>query len=509
MMSNRSFSRRLTLTILVLLFVTNGSLIIINYQIERQILIDQLRQRALLMGKTLQLNLAELILKSEHSDLAAIPENERTEIREFIRHFGEEEVHLDTYSQNEGVHDLFFVDGNNRVTIDYPAQKEGRILPSEERIDAADIARLEHNEMLSQVRARGPDTILFLTFPVLRQQQILGFGRIEMSMNSAESLLNRIKFWSTVSATALFLIAVVLAAYFARSVTRPIGDLVQAAKRIGAGDLRARLDESSGDEIGVLKIAFNQMVEGIVRLEETQKRMEKSEIASQLAARMAHEIKNPLNSLGLIADHIGDRFAPQQEIDRTKFRELLENMKSELARLNQIVEGFLRFARPTVLSKKPTDISDLIGDALNLLQPEADRQGVRIQTKLATGAAKVSADYSQMRQALLNLIINALQAMPDGGQVEVLASADSPESVEVIIRDTGCGIAPEHLSKLFDPYFTTKVRGFGLGLSIVERIVQEHGGSIVVKSQPGKGASFIITLPTCMTSESTEVCAIS
>src|ERR1700681_3210332 len=112
MSSTRSFRQRLTLTILILLFATNGSLIIINYQIERQILIDQLRQRALLMGKTLQLNLAELILKSEHSDLAGIPENERTEIREFIRHFGEEEVHLDTYSQNEGVHDLFFVDAN-------------------------------------------------------------------------------------------------------------------------------------------------------------------------------------------------------------------------------------------------------------------------------------------------------------------------------------------------------------------------------------------------------------
>jgi len=270
MSSNRSFRHRLTLTILILLFVTNGSMIIINYQIERQILIDQLRQRALLISKTLQLNLAELILKSEHGDLASIPENERTEIREFIRHFGEEEVHLDMYSQNEGVHDLFFIDANNRVKIDYPAQKEGRILPAEERIDASDISRMEHNEILSQLHARGADTILFLTFPVLRQQQLLGFGRIEMSMNSAVALLNRIKLWSTVSAAGVFLIAVVLAAYSARSVTRPIGDLVQAAKRIGAGDLTSRLDESSGDEIGMLKIAFNRMVEGIVRLEETQ-----------------------------------------------------------------------------------------------------------------------------------------------------------------------------------------------------------------------------------------------
>jgi signal transduction histidine kinase len=400
MSSTRSFRQRLTLTILILLFATNGSLILINYQIERQILIDQLRQRALLMGKTLQLNLAELILKSEHSDLAGIPENERTEIRDFIRHFGEEEVHLDTYSQNEGDHDLFFIDANNRVTIDYPAQKEGRILPAEERIGSADISTLEHNEILSQIRSSGPDTILFLTFPVLRQQQLLGYGRIEMSMNSAISLLNRIKFWSAVSAIALFLVAVVLATYSARSVTRPIGDLVQAAQRIGAGDLTSRLDESSGDEIGMLKIAFNRMVEGIVRLEETQKRMEKSEIASQLAARMAHEIKNPLNSLGLIADHIGDRFAPRDDPDRMKFRELSGNMKSELARLNQIVEGFLRFARPAAISKKPTEISSLITDTLKFIQPEADRQGVRIQSTLVTGKITVAADYSQMRLPL-------------------------------------------------------------------------------------------------------------
>src|SRR5262249_55327017 len=161
----RSFQSRLTLIMLLLVFVTTGSLLIVNYEIERGILIDQIRERGVLMGKALQFSLTQRILKSSQNDLASIPEGERQEIRDFIRHFGEEEAQFDIYAQQEGVHDLFLIDAGGKVTIDYPSDKEGRLLPVEERIKPSDLARLQRNEILSQIRSRDSDTILLLTFP--------------------------------------------------------------------------------------------------------------------------------------------------------------------------------------------------------------------------------------------------------------------------------------------------------------------------------------------------------
>lgn len=490
-----SFQSRLTLAISLLLVVTTSALFVVNYQIERGILTDQIRQRALLIGKTLQLNVAQLIPQSSQVDLAGISEADRSEIREFIRHFGEEEVHLDMYSQNEGVHDLFFIDAVNRVTIDYPANKEGRILPQDERVDRKDVSDLENNQILTAIRTRGKDTILFLTFPVSNGSRVVGFGRIEMSMNSAVDLLDRIKFWAIVSAVTLFGVAVLFAAYLSRTVTRPIGELVQAAARIGEGNLDIRLPEDSHDEIGLLKSAFNRMVEGIVKLEEAEHRMEKSELASQLAALMAHEIKNPLNSIGLIVDLMGDRYTPRNKADGESIQRLSDNLKQELSRLNDIVESFLRFARPNELALRPVKLGPLLQETVDFIRPEAQDQKIRIQVDVEPGLPQIMADDGQLRNVMMNLLINAIQAIPDGGDIRIKARRTAGGWVAVAVQDSGCGIPAENLSRLFDPYFTTKIRGFGLGLSVVDRIVRDHGGTIAVQSEGGKGATFTIELP--------------
>jgi len=495
MMRAKSFQRRLTSMMLLLLFIATGTLFLVTYQLEKRILIDQIRQRALLMGKTLEVNLSELILKSNHVDLASISQEEKQQIREFIQNFGEEQKHFDIYSENEGVHDLFFIDARNRVMIDYPASKEGRILPFEEQVRGQLLSRLKANEIDTQIRQRGADTILFLTFPLIQQSHVLGFGRIEMSLNSAMELLNRVKFWGLSAVGAVLFIGLTFTTYLARSITRPIGELVEAASRVGQGDLTYRLNESDTDnEIAVLKRAFNRMIEGIIRLEETQQRVERLETASQLAARMAHEIKNPLNSLGLIIDHIEDRYGPTGRSDREKFQRLSENMKKEIRRLDQIVEGFLQFAKPTALSRHATDLNDLAEETLALIEPQALQQRVHVRREMASGLPKITADYGQLRQTLLNILINALQAMPNGGEL-VVATSNGGENVGLTIRDTGCGVPPENLPKLFDPYFTTKVRGFGLGLATVERVVQEHGGRVSVSSELQKGTSFVLSLP--------------
>jgi signal transduction histidine kinase len=296
---------------------------------------------------------------------------------------------------------------------------------------------------------------------------------------------------------SVFLIGFFFATYFARSITRPLGDLVQAAVRIGQGDLTQRLDESQKDEIGLLKTAFNRMTDGILKLKETQKRVEKLEVASLLGARVALEIKNPLNTIGLIIDHFKDRFTPKEPHAAEKFLELSENMKQEVGRLNEIVEGFLRFAKPASMAHQPTNPNDLVDEAAVFITPEAAKQKVEIYRHLDKAVPKIWMDYHSIRQAILNLLINALQSMPEGGELHLstLARNQGAEEVAISIRDTGCGIPKENFPKLFDPYFTTKARGFGLGLSIVERIVQEHGGKIQVASEPGKGATFTLIFP--------------
>jgi signal transduction histidine kinase len=314
-------------------------------------------------------------------------------------------------------------------------------------------------------------------------------------MNSAVELLDRIKFWAIVSAAALFGVAVVFASYLSRTVTKPIGELVRASARIGKGDLSFRLPENSRDEIGLLQTAFNRMVDGIVKLEETETRMEKSELASQLAALMAHEIKNPLNSIGLIVDLMGDRYTPRNDSDREAIKRLSDNLKQELSRLNDIVDSCLRFARPNELSLRRTQVALLLQETADFIRPEADEQNVRIELDLETRLSEITADYGQLRNAIMNLLINALQAMPEGGTLRIRARPTENGGVSVAIQDSGCGIPRENQSRLFDPYFTTKIRGFGLGLSVVDRIVRDHGGMITVESDTGKGSTFTIELP--------------
>ena len=497
MYSIRSFRWRLTWMMLLILLITTGLLFFLNYQMEKQVLTDQIRQRAMLMGKNLQLNLSLLLLKTDHQDLSNLSDDERVQIRNFIRHFSEEEAKYDVFSVNEGINDLYFIDDQNKVVIDDPARSEGRTLPPNEQIDPETMAQLKKNRIDTRIQTRGAHTYMFMTFPIVNNERLLGLGRIEMSMDSAVAALNRIKLEGLITTACLFMIGLFFASYFAKSVTRPIGALVQAAVRIGQGDFNQRLEESRKDEIGVLMATFNRMTEGIVKLEETQKRVEKLEIASQLAARVAHEIKNPLNSIGLIIDHIRDRFAPASPPEREKFLELSSNMQREVDRLNKIVEGFLRSAKPISLSRQPTDLNGLIDETVASIAPEADQQRVQIHRQYQGNLPQLSVDYQQVRQALLNLLINALQAMPNGGELHLSTSISNngADVVSVSVRDTGCGIPPENLPRLFGPYFTTKQRGFGLGLSIVERIVQEHGGKIEVMSRAGKGSVFTLLFP--------------
>jgi signal transduction histidine kinase len=204
---------------------------------------------------------------------------------------------------------------------------------------------------------------------------------------------------------------------------------------------------------------------------------------------MAHEVRNPLSAIRGAVDIIAKEISPDSP--RHKFVGVIEE---EVDRLNRLVGEFLSFAKPRQPERTPTDLIELVESVVTFTSNEADKCGVRLVTRLDERLEAVPVDREQIRQVLLNLIINAIHAMPEGGTVEVGTSLGSA-SVELWVRDYGVGIEPAARDKIFDPFFTTKQQGSGLGLSIAYQIVKQHDGEIEVRDVDGAGALFVIRLP--------------
>jgi signal transduction histidine kinase len=173
----------------------------------------------------------------------------------------------------------------------------------------------------------------------------------------------------------------------------------------------------------------------------------------------------------------------------------LDVIAREIRRLDDVVQGFLKFARPEEMALQRVDLAELVSEVFKIIDAEARAMGVKLETTIEPRVACVEADPTMLRQALLNLVKNAVQAMPHGGRLEAGLHTSRDGRVELRLEDTGVGIPPEHLAKIFDLYFTTKEGGTGIGLSLVYRTIQLHHGDVDVESTPGKGTSFVIKLP--------------
>jgi len=223
---------------------------------------------------------------------------------------------------------------------------------------------------------------------------------------------------------------------------------------------------------------------------------EKQRLLSRLLGRLAHEIRNPLSSLNihfqLLAEDLNGSAAP----DRAQVSGRLEIIQGELHRLENIVKHFLRLARPSDLDLAPTRIGRIAAHVCALLRPEAEAQGTLLNSRIREALPVIMADADQLTQALVNLVVNALQAVGKGGAVRVeVFCAEGPEEIVVEVRDTGPGIPPEELGAVFEPYYTTKPEGSGLGLWIARQIAYAHRGTLRVQNAPEGGAVFALRLP--------------
>ena len=285
-------------------------------------------------------------------------------------------------------------------------------------------------------------------------------------------------------------------------ITRPISNLASASVAIARGEFSPELPVESADEIGALTRSFNTMARSLRERDEllrerTRQQLTRSErLASigRLAAGVAHEINNPLTGVLTFA-HLLHRKAPEGSQDRQD----LETIINATTRCKDIVRGLLGFSRQSEPHKQPSDLNAVVREAANLIRNQARISRVEIAEELAAGLPAMVIDGNQLQEAAVNLLLNAIDAMPQGGRLAVRTRpvAGPPEAVELEVADTGCGIPAANLEHIFDPFFTTKPagKGTGLGLAIVYGVVTEHGGQINLASEVGRGTTVTVRLP--------------
>jgi len=273
---------------------------------------------------------------------------------------------------------------------------------------------------------------------------------------------------------------------------RPLGRLHEAVRKVAGGNYRQRVDIAGGTEVADLAREFNAMAAALSERERELVRSERLAAVGKMAAVITHEVRNPLSSIGLNAELLEEEVAKVSP----EAVALSRAIGKEVDRLTAITEEYLRFARMPRPRLEREDVNGIVSGVVGFQKEDLASRGVRIETDLAEGLPGVDADEAQLRQALLNLFRNAADAMPGGGTLTVSTRAGDEGGIEVSVRDTGPGIPTEHLRKIFEPFFSTKEGGTGLGLALTHQIIAEHGGRIAVESAPGQGTTFRLALPT-------------
>jgi two-component system NtrC family sensor kinase len=350
-------------------------------------------------------------------------------------------------------------------------------------------------------------------------QKVLGVLDIGMSLTDVDHQIEGNQNKMLAFAVVLFLgISGTIAMFVKRSVSRPVRALVDETKKIASGDLEYTLKIDSKDEIGELANSFNRMTKDLSeaqeelekwsrvlekRVEEKTKELKKTQeqliqsekLASlgKLAAGIAHEINNPLTGILTYSSLL-----LKEHKENPQMKEDLEVIVNETTRCRKIVKGLLEFARQTEPSKTRADINKIVDETFSLLENQALFLNINVEKKLNENLPTVMMDVDQIKQVFVNIILNAAEAMSQGGTLTIGSDFDPEKKfVKVSFTDTGSGISEENLPKIFDPFFSTKRsgRGTGLGLSVSYGIIQRHNGFLEVKSQLGKGSTFTVKLP--------------
>ncbi|GAB4333737.1 MAG: hypothetical protein Kow0089_02560 [Desulfobulbaceae bacterium] len=326
------------------------------------------------------------------------------------------------------------------------------------------------------------------SFSMLTAVPLLLFGTIVFYVNIGSIEIRHHRLLIFLLMLAIFSSVLIFGLGTIIRLIHPILRLKESVDRLVEEGLNRYVDVETNDEIGELSNAFNEMVVKLSCAVEEQERLCRLAATGELAATLAHEIKNPLNAISGAANYIGKNY------DGMLIREFTSIISDEVARINKLTGTLLGFARPMHLEKTANDINRLVGEIVLLLEQEAREQHIFLRFQPGESLPEVVCDSSQIKQILINLIINAFDAIDDTGEVTVTTGVVG-SMVRIQVTDSGPGIEPEKMKNIFNPFYTTKTRGTGLGLAISQKIARWHGGDLTAGSDPGHGATFTLTLP--------------
>jgi two-component system NtrC family sensor kinase len=449
---------------------------------------------------------------------------------------------ITTIGRQPGVDRVRMINKQGRVTFSTVPSDIGRIIGREESTCSAchrGVQPLSRQSLegRSRIQTEGDHRALGLVTAVYnedrcasaachrhtRTEQVLGLIDVTLSLEEADDRLSAFRRESTAFiALGLVLVSVLLVVFAQRRVVGPVAALLEGTRRVARDQLDVEIPVMTGGELGVLATSFNDMTHSLRRVEGDLKQLnqdlerkveertddlkraqavlvqtEKLSSLGQLSASIAHEINNPLAGI-LTFSKLLAREAETAVPDPTQRASMVKNLglvQRETERCRAIVRNLLDFARERPLQLRDVDLEKVVQESLQLVGHQAQLQGHRVETRLAP-VPPVHADFGELRQAFVNLAMNAMEAMPQGGRLVVtLRASDDGQVVEVALADSGPGIPPELQSKIFDPFFTTKEKGTGLGLSVVYGIVQRHGGNILLETSPDRGTCFTLRLP--------------
>jgi len=322
--------------------------------------------------------------------------------------------------------------------------------------------------------------------------------RLPIPVRHYEELFAAMRARSLALFCGVFVVGAALTTGLAAHFTRPVRRLDAALRRMSEGDLDVSVDVRGRDEVARLSRAFNEMAgklrAGRERGRELARR-EKLSALGRMAAGVAHDVRNPLHSIGLTLQHLSETARPREPQRAGEFDRSLEIIRGEIRRLGQLIDNFLRFARSERRGRVAVDLVELLRETARLVQKEAERRGVELRLELDPAVPSVSGDLESLRSAILNLVLNSFEAMPHGGRL-TLALGVAERDVLLEVSDTGVGIADEDRERVFEFAYTTREAGHGLGLAMVHHcVVEEHGGRVTLASRRGEGTSVRLALP--------------
>ena len=374
---------------------------------------------------------------------------------------------------------------------DVIASSKGKPRPRKKATDGISIK----GTIGAETESAGPKRDYKLIMPIISQNQKVGYVTVDLLLDDYASTISHSFGRRVLALTAVFAAGLVLLLLLTRNFTQPVGQLAAAAEKVAGGNLDAQIDSRRSDDLGALVQTWNAMIARLKEQRALESRLaaaERRASLGHLASGIAHEIRNPLNTIALAVEYMRRRFRPDAAADAREFEETAESLRDEITRLNALITNFLNYGKPMRLAPMRFDAVELVREVARELSREASLRGVEIRVEGAP--AEIVGDRDLLKSAFLNVALNAVQMMPAGGLITIAAEA-ADDGARIFVDDSGPGIAPEHLSKIFEPYFSTRDAGVGLGLAMTRKIVTDHGGDLSAENRPAGGTRFTFWLP--------------